>query len=705
MKDPMRQVVVLAVLLSSAILPRGVVASAQEPSGPRPVQPTRPLALPAFTPPVADTGIFSPAPLPPPNQIRRANGAPGRAYWQQRVDYTIRVTLDTSAKRISGTESIRYTNNSPDTLRFAWMQLDQNLFQPGSTGSLLFAAESRFGSKGFHGGFEIERVGQCSGAVTARKRTGARRSTSSPAPPPPCPAALLKTRVDGTMMYMDLVRPIPPGGTTVFELAYAFNVPEHGADRMGREGSLYEIAQWYPRMAVYDDIEGWNTDQYLGQGEFYLEYGNIDYEVTLPAGFIVAGTGVLQNPADVLTATQRERLVLALKSDTTVHILTEPELRSVAARQGSGADGPEGKEGTLTWRFRAENVRDAAWAASPEYLWDASGWEGVLVQAYYRPTAAETWKDAARMSRHSIQEYSTRWFRYPYPQLSAVEGPVTGMEYPMLAMQARGQDGPDLYRVLTHEIGHSWYPMIVGSDERRHAWMDEGFATFINTFAEEAYWTRSDSAARSRARQLVFRTDEAPTAQPIMTPANRYKNSNNRLSLAYVKPSLVLLALRNKVLSPMVFDTAFREYTRRWSFKHPQPADFFRTVEEVSGRDLSWFWRGFFYTTAALDQSVESVKQEVGGPTQVTLANLGDAVMPVELQLTFDDGTTSLVKLPVEIWYLGDRYVYEDHSGKTIVAAAVNPDGTFPDAIPTNDAWKRPETAQEKASAKASAAD
>ncbi len=694
----MRQVVVMAVVLASPIVRAGeALAATQEPSGPKPVQPARPLALPTLRPPVADTGIFSPAPMPPPTLLRRADGAPGRDYWQQRVDYTIRVTLDTSAKRISGTETIRYTNNSPDTLRFVWMQLEQNLFRPGSTGSLLFASESRFGSAGFKGGFEIERVGQCvetaerrrSGTETRRARARRLAAQQSSGPPPPCPAAGLRTRVDDTMMYMDLVRAIPPGGTTVFDLAYAFNVPEHGADRMGRDGSLYEIAQWYPRMAVYDDVHGWNTDQYLGQGEFYLEYGNIEYEVTLPAGYIVAGTGVLQNPADVLTPTQRERLALALKSDTTIHVLTEPELRSATAPQESAPRGVQGREGSRTWRFRAENVRDAAWAASPEYLWDASTWEGILVQAYYRPAAADNWKDAARMSRYSIQEYSTRWFRYPYPQITAIEGPVSGMEYPMVAMEARGEDAADLFRVLTHEIGHSWYPMIVGSDERRHAWMDEGFDTFINTFAEEGYWNRADSALRTSERQLVARIDQTPTAQPVMTPANRYKNSSNLLSLAYVKPSIVLLALRNKVLTPTVFDSAFREYTRRWSFKHPQPADFFRTMEEVSGRDLSWFWRGFFYTTAALDQSVESVKQEPGGPTQVTLANLADAVMPVELQLAFDDGTTNLVKLPVEIWYLGDRYVYEDQSGKMLVEARVNPDGTFLDAVATNDAWKR----------------
>jgi hypothetical protein len=660
---------------------------AQQPAGPTPVERARPLTLPTLRPPVADTGIFSPIPLPEPSRTRGADGEPGPGYWQQQVDYTIRATLDTTAKRLSGAEVIRYTNHSPDTLRFVWMQLDQNLFREGSTGSLLFPSDSRFGDGGFAGGFDIDSVVQCSGteAQQANGTTSTRRKRrQKPAvnPPPRCAASPLKTRVDDTMMFVDLASPIPPGGITTFELAYRFDIPEHGADRMGRDGALYEIAQWYPRMAVYDDVHGWNTDQYLGQGEFYLEYGNIAYEVTVPAGYIVAGTGVLQNPADVLTTAQRGRLATALKSDTTIHIVTEPELSSGAARPV--------KQGSLTWRFRADNVRDVAWAASPEYVWDASSWEGVLAQAYYRPLARETWKDAAKMSRYSIQEYSTRWLGYPYPQISAVEGPVSGMEYPMVAMEARGNDGPDLYNVLTHEIGHMWYPMVVGSDERRYAWMDEGFNTFINTFSEEGYWHRDDSAVRQRERELVIGNDQTPTAQPIMTPANRYKTSNNLLSLAYVKPSIMLLTLRNKVLGPEVFDSAFREYTRRWAFKHPQPADFFRTIEAVSGRDLSWFWRGFFYTSAALDQTVESVKLDADGSSQVTLANLGDAVLPVELELGFEDGTTDRIKLPVEIWYAGNRYVYQVKPGKTIVSARVNPDGTLPDALPRNDSWKKP---------------
>jgi len=659
----------LVLLLALATVP----VAAQQPPATAPTQAARPLNLqPALKPPVADTGIFSPIPFPPASETRRADGAPGPRYWQQRADYSIKATLDTAAKRLTATEQVRYTNNSPDSLRFVWMQMDQNLFRPGSTGSLLFAAESRFGGAGFPGGFDIATLTQSAPPV---RPAGTRSRKRAPTPV----ATPVKFRVDDTMMYVELAQPIAPGATTVFDIAYQFNIPEHGADRMGRDGNLFELAQWYPRMAVYDDVHGWNTDPYLGQGEFYLEYGDIDYEVTVPAGYIVAGSGTLLNPEQVLTPDQRARLAEAVKSDSTLAIVTPDELASGAARPT--------RDGTLTWHFRAERVRDVAWAASPEYQWDASGWNGILAQAYYRPSARETWQDAAKMSRYSILEYSTHWFPYPYPQISAVEGPVSGMEYPMVAMESHGDNGPDLYDVITHEIGHMWYPMTVGSDERRYAWMDEGFNTFINTFSEEDYWKRDDSETRRNEIHFVTGLDQSPTAQPIMTPANRYRNNDNLGALAYVKPSIMLLALRNKVLGPEVFDSAFREYTRRWAFKHPQPADFFRTIEEVSGRDLAWFWRGFFYTTSALDQSVESVKPAPDGSSLVTLRSLGAAVMPVELELGFADGTSETVKLPVEIWYGGNRYLYRVAPGKTIVSARVNPDGMFPDVVPSNDAW------------------
>jgi len=670
----MRTPVLAALLLAGPL-------AAQQPgaTAPAPTQPTRPVTLtPALKAPVADTGIFSPLPLPEPTETRSADGAPGPRYWQQTVDYTLKAVIDTAAKRLSGTEQVRYTNNSPDTLRFLWMQVDQNLFRPGSVGSLLFAQGSRFGGAGFPGGFEIESITESvAPAKPAPAATGRRRA--APVAPAAARNTPLKWRVDDTMMYLDLATPLAPGGSTTLDLVYSFNIPEHGADRMGRDGSLYELAQWYPRMAVYDDVHGWNTDQYLGQGEFYLEYGNIDYEVTVPAGYLVAGTGVLQNPTEVLTAAERGRLATAVKSDTTIAIVTPDELSSGAARPRA--------EGTQTWRFRAEHVRDVAWAASPEYLWDASGWDGVLAQAYYRPSATDTWKDAAKMSRYSILEYSTRWFRYAYPQISAVEGPVSGMEYPMLAMEAKGENGPDLYNVITHEIGHMWFPMTVGSDERRYAWMDEGFNTFMNTFSEEDYWKRDDTEIRRGEARFVTALDQTSNAQPIMTPANRYKNDQNLGSLAYVKPSIMLLALRNKVLGPEVFDTAFREYTRRWAFKHPQPADFFRTIDQVSGRDLSWFWRGFFFTTAALDQSVETVRQAPDSGAQIVIRSLGAAVMPVELRVGYADGTDDLIKLPVEIWYGGNRYLYSYNPAKQIVSARVNPDGAFPDVVPANDGW------------------
>jgi hypothetical protein len=639
------------------------------PQAPRAPKPSSQVSL---RPAVADTGIFAPIDLPPGNEIRRVNGAPGPKYWQQRVDYSIKAILDTAAKQLTGTMAIRYTNNSPDTLTRVWMQLDQNLFKPGSVGSLINAEESRFGGGGFPGGFEIPWIVQSQTGMRAAK----------PLKPPTAVGLQqkLRTRVDDTMMEVYLTTPLAPGATTQFDLSYAFTIPEHGADRMGRDGTLYELAQWYPRMAVYDDIHGWNTLQYLGQGEFYLEYGDIDYEVTVPAGYIVAGTGTLQNPVEVLTASQRTRLAAAARSDSITHIVTADELTSGAARPRSS--------GTLTWKFKATKVRDAAWAASPEYLWDVSSWKGVVANAYYRPSSIETWKDAADMSRYSIMEYSTRWFNYPYPQISAVEGPVSGMEYPMVAMESRGESKEDLYSVVTHEIGHMWYPMTVGSDERRYAWMDEGFNTFINTFSEAGYFKRDDMNRRRGEAAYVLQNDQALTSQPIMTYANRYRTGSNLGSLAYVKPSIGLLTLRNKILGPEVFDSAFREYTSRWAFKHPQPADFFRTIEDVSGRDLDWFWRGWFFTTAALDQSVESVTQSSGGIARVVIRNLGQQVMPVELQVTLGDGTTQLLKFPVEIWYAGDKYVADIPTDQTITAATVNPDGQFPDINPANDGWK-----------------
>ncbi|MGB7211838.1 MAG: M1 family metallopeptidase [Gemmatimonadales bacterium] len=667
-----------------------VMLGAQQPAAPTPPAPpvmARPQqpALPPMRTPTADTGIFAHLDLRPGNQVRLPDGRPGPKYWEQRADYDIRATLDTGAKTIKGTVRITYTNHSPAALDHLYLQLDQNLFRQGSVGSLMFPANSRFGTRGFDGGFTLASITQESpirghpkGKAASKKLTG---------------------RTDDTMLFLPLADPVAPGGTTVIAIDYSFIIPEHGADRMGYDGPLFELAQWYPRMAVYDDIRGWNTDQYLGQGEFYLEYGDFTYEVTVPAGYIVAGTGVVQNPTEVYTATERARLALAAKSDTTIHIITEADLTSGAAR-------PK-KDGMLTWRFKAQNVRDVAWAGSPEYLWDGSSYDGHFAFAYYRAAAASTWSDAAKMSRFSIKEYSERWLPYPYPHISAVEGPISGMEYPMVAMEApsnpRGtgaealQEAKEaLYNVVTHEIGHMWYPMTVGSNERLYAWMDEGFNTFINTFSEEDYWQRSDSSNRKAEEKFfVMANDQRPTAQPIMTPANRYRTNANLGELAYVKPSIALLALRNEVLGPAVFDKAFSEYTHRWAFKHPTPEDFFRTMEDMSGRDLSWFWREWFYTTSTLDQGIDNVTQtqnaDGSSDVKIALTNNGAAVMPVDLRLTLSDGSYQMVKLPVEVWYYDQtKFLSEVQTPKPVVAAQLWTTDWFKDYNSANDSWSAP---------------
>ena len=346
---------------------------------------------------------------PGPNRYRSSNGAPGPDYWQQRADYTITAALDTGTTELTGSVEIRYRNNSPDTLRYVWIQADQNLYRTGSKGSALFPADSRWGVRGFQGGYTF---------------TDVRVNGSSVEP-----------RINDTMMRLDLPSPlVPRGGRATIAIRYSFKVPEHGSDRMGRDSLLFELAQWFPRMAVYDDVRGWNTDPYLGQGEFYLEYGDYDYSVTVPAGYIVAGSGVLQNPGEVLTAEQRRRLALAARSSDVVRIITQSE--AAAAKTAK-------KPGTRTWRFRAENVHDVAWAGAPDFRWDATSWNGILAQAYYEfPKAGKAWEHAAEQTQWSIRQYSQLFLPYPWAQATSVAGPVGGMEYPMFVMVHYGDDDP-----------------------------------------------------------------------------------------------------------------------------------------------------------------------------------------------------------------------------------------------------------------------
>ncbi|MGH9886595.1 MAG: M1 family metallopeptidase, partial [bacterium] len=592
---------------------------------------------------------------PGPNQYRTATGAPGPEYWQQRADYSIAAVLDTTSRTIRGTVSIRYTNNSPDTLRFIWVQLDQNLYRPGSKGSAVFTSESRWGVRGFRGGFELTGL-QVNGRGVAGK-------------------------VDDTMMRIDLDQPVlPRGGTANIGMQYAFAIPDHGSDRMGRDSALYEIAQWYPRVAVYDDVRGWNTDPYLGQGEFYLEYGDIDYAVTVPAGFVVAGSGVLQNRTEVLSAAQIERLDRAGKSASVVQIITADEAASAKRRAVSG---------TRTWRFRADNVRDVAWAAAPDFRWDATSWDGILTQAYYQfPKAGRAWESAAEQTQWAVRTYSEHWIRYPYPQTTSVAGPVGGMEYPMFVMVHYGSADPaSIFGTIDHEQGHQWFPMLVGSNERRYAWMDEGLNTYQNAFSNErrAPGTNAFPAYVANWRAAV----DSGHQSPLMTPPDRI-DAAGLGAIGYRKPGAVLLALRDNVVGKETMDRAIREYARRWSFKHPSPADFFRTIESVSGSDLSWFWNSILYATDVLDIADDRVtmRQADGQNTaEIHLRRVTTIPFPVTMRLKLNDGTTRDVKLPVEIWARTDRYTASVAVDRPVVGVRLWPDPQVPDWNHANDVW------------------
>src|SRR5881296_352232 len=628
-------------------------------------QPTQPSQLPPLPAARTDTSPFRRLELSTPTLLREGSGRPGPAYWQQRVDYTIAVSLDTATHTIAGRETIRYTNRSPDTLTYIWLQLDQNLFRDDGRGAVLNPPDARFAARGFRGGFVLDRVR----AVGPSGRQAVPRT--------------LKTIEDGTVMRVELDRPLAPRGVTSLEIGYSFQVPEHGADRMGREqfpeGWLYEIAQWYPRLAVYDDVRGWNTEQYLGQGEFYLEYGDIDFAITVPRGFIVAATGRLTNPLQVLTAQQRERLARALHSDSTVAIIAKNEVRQATTR-------PAGSGATLTWRFSAQNVRDVAWAAAPNFIWDASGWNGILMQSFYPPVADSIWRESTRMVRHSIQHYSEKWFQYPYPTAINVNGPVGGMEYPMLVFCANRRSREGLFGVTTHELGHQWFPMVVGNNERLYAWMDEGFNTFINIYSARAYFPeqqglRGRGQAESWAQFAATGRDE-----PGITPADRV-TPDLLGAVAYSKPATGLYLLRHAILDSTRFDTAFREYIRRWAFKHPTPADFFRSMEDGVGEDLSYFWRGWFLRTDVVDQAVDSVTvraDSAGRRTNVFLSSPGPLPMPVDLRLTFADNSVQLLRLPVETWFLGNRYVYVQQFGKELTRVEIDPNHAVPDVRRSN---------------------
>jgi hypothetical protein len=612
---------------------------------------------------VVDSSLFRPLDLPAPNQFRTGAGRPGPGYWQQRVNYTIRATLDPETQTLRGQERIHYVNRSPDALPYLWMHVEQNICASGSVTDkldqppLVFLGSTfDFSCKGFPGGLTLE-------SITSLGRP-------------------LDHAIDGTVMRVDLPHPLAPGAAMDLETVWRFQVPPYGAGRMGHDGDLYELGQWYPRMAVYDDVKGWNHEPYLGGGEFYLEYGAFDVAITLPASYIVAATGVLQNPLQVLTARQRARLARARTADSAIAIITREEA-------GDPARTRPVRTGRLTWRFRADRVRDFAFAAAPNFQWDASGWKGIGIHTYYRP-AAELWHEANRMVRKAVQYYSQQWYPYPYGHISSIEGPIEGMEYPMMTFDPAGPTRIDLQWVLAHELGHQWMPMLVGSNERLYPWMDEGFNTFINLANAADYFVGTPYGDSIEVHPLHLYPDHAIPGleQPLIT---RPVESRDLFWTGYQKPALMMQQLRFQVLGRERFDAAFREYIRTWAFKHPTPADFFRLMRDRSGMDLDWFWRAWVMTTARLDQAVDSVVARGDSVTEIYLSSRGQMLMPLTLALSMvdGDGTSGVrfVQLPVDMWNLGPRFTYRWRGRERVLKAVVDPDGDLPDVDRGNNQW------------------
>jgi hypothetical protein len=598
--------------------------------------------------------------------LRGGNGAPGPKYWQNRADYTLHVKLDTATHTVSGTTLITYTNNSPDGMDFLWLQLDQNIYREDSRGGATSPVDpGRFNAKSFTDGDEIKSV-----YIIRNGKTEA--------------ADYLVT---DTRMQIRLKDTLHAAGAKLqIKIEYAFKVPEYGTDRMGRklykDGWVYEIAQWYPRMEVYDDVSGWNTIPYLGASEFYLEYGDFDYTVTAPANMVVVGSGKLLNPAEVYSPVVQQRLAAAGNSDKTLMIKDSADLDDKSFYPAKTS---------LTWHFYTQNARDVSWAASKAFIWDAArinlpSGKKALAQSVYplEATGQDAWSRSTEYVKNCIELYSNQWFEYTYPVATNVAGKVGGMEYPGIVFCGSESDGAGLWDVTNHEFGHNWFPMIVGSNERKYAWMDEGFNTFINkvdtkVFNKGEYWEATDEQ-KAAANVFTDHADAIMNTPDVIQP--EYLGN-----AAYGKPALGLTILREEILGEKRFDYAFRTYIKRWAFKHPTPWDFFHTIDNAAGEDLSWFWHEWFFTTWKLDQAVKAIKyvnnDSLKG-AQITIANNEEMALPVTIEVKEESGKVSRVNLPAEIWQRGGEWTFAFKSSSKIMYAVADPDHVLPDIDPEN---------------------
>jgi len=661
--------------------------------------------------------------LPSPNSYRTASGAPGHEYWQQKADYKMDITLNDENQSITGSETITYYNNSPDALEYLWVQLDQNVRASDSDTPLIgtssmkdkLSATSVFnlvGDQSYDGGFKIKSV----------KSDGEG----------------MNYIINKTMMRIDLDKPLKSGENLTFSIDWSYNINNRMTDG-GRSGLeyfedednyLYTIAQFFPRMAVYIDNEGWQNKQFLGNGEFALTFGDYEVNLTVPSDFIVGATGTLQNPKAVLSKAQAERLELAKKTyDKPVIIVTEEEAIENEKTKAKGAK---------TWEFKAENVRDYAFCASRKFIWDAmavklSDGNEPIAMSYYPKEGNPLWEEWSTLAvAQTLVTFSKYTTEYPYPKAISVHTASIGMEYPMICFNF-GRPSPDgsyseyikhrMISVIIHEVGHNFFPMIINSDERQWTWMDEGLNTFVQYLTEkdfaEKYFDYNYPSRRGPAKNMVaYMRGDNGLVRPIMTNSEQIRQFGNN---AYGKPATALNLLREVVMGPELFDKAFKTYSERWAFKHPSPADLFRTMEDASAVDLDWFWRGWFYGTDYVDvdladvkwyqmkteengletrnikgsgQSIdsndpgmkdfganpspfefedfagkyrefnqtydnESIKKAAEGKHfyELTLKNQGGLVTPILIEWTFTDGSKELEKIPAEIWRINEKEV------------------------------------------------
>ncbi len=617
---------------------------------------------------------------PTPNSYRTGAGSPGPDYWQQRADYVIETSLDTITHVVSGSERITYHNNAPEDLQFLWVQLDQNVRsvqhsrsyqQQGALPEEISPQFRRFvGLTQFDGGHNITRVqlvGHEGALVDA------------------------EYRINNTIM-------------------------RRGAKERLQDGWIYEMAQWFPRMSVFDDVNGWQTDQFLGRGEFYLTFGNYDVKITVPWNHIVDATGELQNPEEVLTPTQLQRLDLAYQSEEPSFIIPADEVMDPATRPV--------RDGMITWHYKAEKVRDFAWVSSKLFVWDAAGFryspdhDVIKVHSLYPREAMPLWdKVSTRATVQTLKTYGRMAFEYPYPKAINVNGPQGGMEYPMVAFcgvrpQPDGsysnQAERGLIGVTVHEVGHNWFPMIVDSDERKWTWMDEGLNSFLQFYGQWDYaktycgaqWTQNaecEFVGNMGPAPAIVSYMQDPDQVPIMTESDLiHKDFGNN---GYTKPAAGLLMLREYILGEGPFDEAFGDYARKWMFKQPKPADFFRSMEDGAGEHLAWFWRGWFYTTHANDQALAGVSsqaaQDLVGTTaqgqyyhRIVIRNEGGLVMPIDLEVTYEDGSIERIELPVDTWRNNEiTFTKGFFSGKSIAKVVLDPEEAYADIDRSDNTW------------------